>query len=204
MTTKEDGGAKVETEALACCFDPRALLRARPFAELRRLPPDLRVPRRLIGAIAGALLLGFPAGWFFDDGVSLERFVRAAFTASAAAFFIVVAADFAEHFRLERELTGRALRWQVVPIGETLLHGAIGGTLAMMFLLARPLGDGAPMVRDWLSIAAPLLFVGLGWADEIYYHRRRAMQREHILHTVSHLTAAATLVTFAALRFIDW
>lgn len=112
-------------------------------------------------------------------------------------------ADFIEHFRLERELSGSAFSWRVVPVGETMLHVAIGAVLAALVLLARP-NDGNEGAGDWLAVAAPVVFVVLGWADELYYHRRRAMQREHILHTVSHLTAAATLVCFAILRFVRW
>lgn len=178
-------------------------MRARRFADVEALPPALRVPRPLVVALAVGVALAAALGASLDAHVMLERFVRAAFFGSAAAFVIVVVVDFAEHFRLERELTGHALRWQVVPPGETVLHFAIGGTLASLFMLARPI-DGDPGARDWLAVAAPLVFVALGWSDELYYHRRRAMQREHILHTVSHLAAAATLVSFAALRFTDW
>lgn len=186
-----------------CCYDPRALTRPRPFAELARLPAALRVPARLALLLTLAVIVGAAVGWSVAGEVALQRFARALFFASAAAFIVVVAADFAEHFRLERELSGSALRWRVVPLGETALHLAIGATLSALVLLARPI-DGNEGARDWLAVAAPVAFVALGWADELYYHRRRAMQREHILHTVSHLAAAATLVSFAVLRFVRW
>lgn len=103
--------------------------------------------------------------------------------------------DLAEHFRLEKAATGRLWSWTVVGPAESALHVAIGLVVIAAALLARPLPD-APALRDGFVLAAPFLFVGLGLADEIGFHRRRCDHREDMMHTVSHLLA---LAAFAAL-----
>jgi len=116
---------------------------------------------------------------------------------------IVSALDIWEHFRLEKHVTGHYLTATVVPIGESLVHGAIGLTLIAFIGLAAPFGDPFRL-RDWFVLSAPLLFLALGWCDEIVYHRRRALHREDILHTVSHLAAGTMIASLFASRVIDW
>lgn len=186
-----------------CCYDPRSLLGARPFSEMRHVPRSLRIPVVVALALAVVVPLGFAVGVAAEGFVPLRGVVRGFFFAAMAAFVVVSVTDILEHVRLERELTGRFVAAKVVPLGESLLHAAIGATLAALFVLSRPL-EGGTTLRDFFVVAAPVLFLALGWTDELVYHRRRAQQREHILHTLGHLAAAAMLVSFVTLRFVDW
>ncbi len=196
-------GAEPAFVPAECCYDPRSLLGARPFAEMRHVPRSLRIPLVLAAVLAVAIPIAFIAGFAQESFLPLRGLVRGLFLAAVAAFVIVSATDLLEHMRLERELTGRFLAWKVVPLGESLLHAGVAATLVAMFALARPVETGGSM-RDVYVVLAPLLFLAIGWTDELVYHRRRAQQREHVLHALGHLAAAAMLVTFVMLRFIEW
>lgn len=84
-----------------------------------------------------------------------------------------------------------------------MVHEAIVTTIILFAYLARPLSFSLGLI-DWFLILAPVPFLTLGFADEIVYHRRRALHRENILHTVSHIVAAAMLASIVAARMIDW
>ena len=83
-----------------------------------------------------------------------------------------------------------------------MIHTGLVLTLIVALFLARPIaGDVAP--RDWFVLGSPLLFLGLGWYDELVYHHRRALHREDILHTISHLAAAVFLVSLFVAKVFD-
>ncbi len=125
--------------------------------------------------------------------------LRAIFFAAAFAYLAVSSVDFWEHLRLEKVLTGRWLAFSAVPIAETVNHALTTSVLVLTFLLARPFPEVlAP--RDWYVVAAPVLYLALGWVDELVYHRRRAVHREDLMHTVSHLAGGAMLTAFYAMR----
>lgn len=145
-------------------------------------------------AIAAGLALGVLVG----EGKA--RLPRALFYASAFAYLTTSIVDFWEHFRLEKLLTGKYLSATAVPVGETVNHTLTAAVLIYIFIAARPL-PAVLELRDWLVVAAPTVFLALGWRDEIVYHRRRATHREDIMHTIAHLAAGAMLATFYLLRF---
>jgi hypothetical protein len=75
--------------------------------------------------------------------------------------------------------------------------------LAGVFLMARPL-PAPPAARDLFVLAAPLVFLALGWWDEVAYHRRRAAHREEVLHALSHLAGGALLAFLLVARLTAW
>lgn len=135
--------------------------------------------------------------------IAVLRFVRGIFFASAFGYLAVSLVDFWEHFRLEKEATGRYLAMSAVPFGESLNHAATVLILVSVLVLGRPLR--LPLeLRDGYVLLAPALFLALGWRDELVYHRKRARHREDILHTVAHLAIGVMLFSFAAMRLVDW
>lgn len=82
----------------------------------------------------------------------------------------------------------------IARLGESALHVALVALLAVL-LRAGPRLD--PVV-----VVAPLAFVGLLAIDELAYHRPRVQQREHVLHTVGTLAAAAMLASFVARQLV--
>jgi hypothetical protein len=176
----------------------------RPFDELRTVPRPLRVPRPLAlavgGVIAGGNLLGAlthrrrPSGY---------RIARTIFFGSAFGYLATSLIDFWEHQRLEKEVTGHYFRWVAVPPGETVNHAATIGNVISMLIFARPLRR-RPSLRDLWVLAAPGLFMALGWRDELVYHRRRTTHREDIMHTTAHLAAATMLASLYAMRLPRW
>ena len=48
--------------------------------------------------------------------------------------------DLWEHFRLERHVTGRYWTFEVIPIGESLIHATLVCTLTFLLFGAQPLG----------------------------------------------------------------
>lgn len=175
---------------------------ARPFRELAKIPEPLRIPRWFVGVLVAVVALGVVLGLLADGSLGF-RAASAAFQGSLYAYLAVSLLDLWEHFRLEHYVSGRWLSSVVVPRGESALHGAIVATLVAILTLARPLPPQLEL-RDWFVLIGPIGFVALGWADELVYHRRRALHREDMLHTVSHLAAAAMLVSIFAAKVVDW
>lgn len=176
---------------------------ARPFREVRTLPAELRLPGWFVAVLTASMAAGLITGWMSGAASPLLRFANGAFHASLYGYIVVSFLDAWEHFRLEHHVTGRWIGWTVVPFGESLLHAAIVGTLVATLELARPI-TSAVALRDWFVLGAPLLFLALGWADELIYHRRRALHREDILHTISHLAAGSMLVSLFVAHVVDW
>ena len=164
---------------------------AEPFEAVRTLSPELKVPPALWATLATASLVGFVVGLFAAEGLNRTPGAFACFCASIAAYLVVSGLDLHEHLRLEKFVTGRWIEWKVVPLGESVLHSGIVGCLVAALILSfwePPLGP-IPL------LVATLGFFALGWCDELIYHRRRALHREDILHTVSHLAGGAVFAT---------
>lgn len=176
---------------------------ARPFDELGELPAPLRVPRWLGALLAGVMAGGVALGALTSGGRVGLAIVRAIFFGSSFAYLTVSIVDFWEHARLEKLLGGWWLSHRAIPIGETVNHWLTLLVLALAIALARPL-PAVLAPRDLYVLAAPALFLALGWRDELGYHRRRARHREDILHTVAHLGAAVMLATFYLMRLYHW
>jgi len=160
------------------------------------------IPRWLALAIALAVAAGVALGALTGPSVP-ERVLRAVFYGAASGYAGASLVDFWEHFRLEKQATGRWLAATAIPIGESLNHLLTIAVLISMFVLARPPAS-PPAARDFWIMLAPGAFLALGWRDEIVYHRRRAAHREDIMHTVAHLAAGAMLTAFYALRLVRW
>lgn len=174
----------------------------RPFSELRELPAELRVRSWLAVAIGAATLGGIVQGALMAASSPAERIARCVFLFGAYGDLTVSMVDFAEHYRLEKAVTGRYLTFVVVPLGESLNHVATVGVIVAMLVLGRPL-PATPEWRDLLWIGAPALYLVLGWRDELVYHRRRASHREDLMHTVAHIAAAVMLAGFVATRLLS-
>ena len=177
--------------------------RARPFHEAKVIPQELQIPR-WFPFILGVIALGGAGLGYWDDSEVLPfRLANAAYTAALFTYIVVSALDAHEHFRLEKFVTGRYFGWIVVPIGESILHAAIIGTVIAFTSLARPFA--VPFTAtDWFLLLAPFLFLAFGWWDELVYHRRRALHREDMLHTVSHLAAGTMIGSLILARMLDW
>lgn len=173
--------------------DPRA---TRSFAE-QGVPEGLSIPRWLAAGVAAAVAIGIAAALAWVHGA--KRLPAAAFFAALYSYLFLSIVDFAEHYRLERIATGSFFTFRVVPLGESLNHTATVATILVFLIGARPL-PATLEPRDWAVLAAPAVFLALGWRDEVVYHRRRSVHREDILHTVSHLAAGVMMVSFALYR----
>jgi hypothetical protein len=181
--------------------DPIAAL---PYSARPPLAPSLRMPRWVVRAIAGAVVGGPLVAVATSRGATVgARVTRALLLGGGAAYLTTSLVDFAEHFRLERAATGAWLRSTVVPPGETINHAATIAVIAGALALARPI-PRRPAPRDLFVLAAPALFLALGWRDELRFHRRRAVHREDLLHTVSHLAAATMWTGLYAHRLVEW
>jgi hypothetical protein len=173
-----------------------------PFATRPPLPESLRPHPLIVVALGLAVAVGALLG-FVALGPPPFRLMRGIFFAAAFAYLVLSLLDFWEHFRLERAATGRWWAMQVIPPGETLNHAATGLTVVALLVLARPLPSSlAP--RDWFVLAAPALFLLLGWRDEVVYHRRRCAHREDLMHTTAHLAAGVMMCSFLASRLFPW
>ncbi len=179
----------------------------------KRTPRDVRIPAWLglsIGAVTlGAMLYGWRTRRRTLLGAGAcppapQRAAQAVFTGAGLGYLSTSLVDFWEHFRLEKQQTGRYLASEAVPPGETANHLATISTLVAIFLLARPLPRERLAPRDWFVLLGPALFLGLGWRDELVYHRRRAAHREDMMHTVAHLAAGVMLASFYSTRVIPW
>ncbi|GAB5547026.1 MAG: hypothetical protein SangKO_067860 [Sandaracinaceae bacterium] len=167
------------------------------------MPEELRIPPRFVLGVLAACAAGIVVGIVWTDGPAVRRAVGATFYASLYAWIAVAVIDGREHLRLEKHVTGSYFSCVVVPVGESVLHGALALTVAGLVFLARPLPEVIEL-RDWFVLLAPVLFLALGWSDELIYHRRRALHREDILHTVSHLASGTMLVALFGLRVVHW
>jgi hypothetical protein len=162
------------------------------------LPPGLRVPPFLWVALGSISCAGFFFGLLYAESFNRSTWPFACFCASIAAYIFVVALDMNEHIRLEKIVTGRWLGWKVVPLGESALHfGIVGCLVTALSISFYPTGLDSAAV-----LIATIGFFGFGWCDELLYHRRRALHREDILHTVSHLTGGAVFATLFLSKFI--
>jgi len=170
----------------------------------RAIPPAVRVPP-LVGAIVGGAVAAGPLVGATSRGAPPAlRIVRSVFWSAALGYLTTSLVDFAEHFRLEKEATGHYLRSRVVPVGETLNHAATVGTVVSALALARPVRSRRLRARDWWLLAAPAVFLALGWRDEFVYHRRRSTHREDMMHTIPHLAAGVMWTTLYAMRLRKW
>src|SRR4051812_14798924 len=162
----------------------------------------LRIPAWLALGVVASMVAGAALGLTVGGPLPMHRVVRALFYASAAAYLTTATVDFWEHLRLEKVATGRWLAWQAVPPAETFNHGLTTVTLAIMLLLVR---RPPPVLelRDWVCLAAPMIFLVLGWWDEVVYHRRRCEHREDIMHTVSHLAGGGMVTPLYMLRVMS-
>lgn len=183
-------------------MDVSALAAPRPFRDVP-MPASVRIPPLLVALVAVPMSVGAALELLGAHRSWRERLARAVFAASGLGYLSVSVADFAEHFRLEKQLTGRWLAAKAVPLGETLNHAATIAVVASLLVLARPFRRRLDL-RDTIVVLAPAAFLALGWRDELVYHRRRAVHREDILHTVSHLAAAAMFAANAVVRLVDW
>ena len=174
-----------------------------PFRARERPIAALRLPVALVATVGFAVTAGAVAGATLSVGAPAYRLLLALFFASAFADLTLSLLDFWEHFRLERAATGRWWSMTVLPPGETLNHTATAAVIIALFVLARPLPPSlAP--RDWFVLAAPALFLALGWRDEVVYHRRRCAHREDIMHTTAHLAAGVMMCTYLSTRLYPW
>lgn len=171
---------------------------ARTFEEAKRMR-RLPLPGWMVASVATPMAAAvlFAAIRERDPARAL---VRGTFLASAMGYLTVSLLDFGLHFKMERERTGHAVGWEVVPLGESVNHVLTVGTLVSLLALARTPRRGKPAFRDRWTLAAPALFLALGWRDELVYHRRRSDHREDMLHTVAHLAAGVMLTSFTRLR----
>ena len=166
-------------------------------------PADVRIPWWVSASCLGAAAAGAAQGLLASAGTPVERYLRCVYTACALLYLALSAIDFVEHFRLEKEATGRYLAMTAVPFGETVNHALTLSTIIAAIVLARPL----PAVlepRDVVVLGAPIAFLALGLRDELVYHRKRAKHREDIMHTTAHLTAGIMWATLYALRLGTW
>lgn len=176
----------------------------RPWAEIREPPPGLRIPPLWGTLVGAALAVGPIVGASSRRAPRPVRVVRSIFWSAALGYLVTSLADFAEHFRLEKAATGRYLASTVIPPGETLNHAATIATVVTTLALARPVRRRRLRARDLWLLAAPGLFLALGWRDEFVYHRKRSTHREDMLHTIPHLAAGVMWTTLYAMRLPKW
>lgn len=179
----------------------------------KKTPREVRIPWWLGLGVGAVTLGGAIYGWrqrkksligTGENPPAPQRAAQALFVGAGLGYLSTSLLDFWEHFRLEKEQTGKYWGFQVVPLGETLNHLATISTLLSLFALARPLPPERLKLRDWYVLLGPALFLALGWRDEVVYHRRRAAHREDIMHTIAHLAVGVMFVGFYSLRTIPW
>lgn len=172
----------------------------RRFADIVTLAPELRIPAWVAVGVLAAGAVGIAQAQLMAAGSTAERVARSVFIGGAYAYLAIATIDFTEHFRLEKRLTGRYWSFEAVPLGETINHALTVAVIGAMIALARPIPP-APEWRDWFALGAPLLYMALGWRDELVYHRRRCAHREDLMHTTAHIASAVMLAGFVASRF---
>jgi hypothetical protein len=159
---------------------------------------DVAIPRWLGGSLVALIGLGVGLGLLSKRSWP-ERLSRASFFASGLAYVAMSLVDAAEHLRLEKEASGSYLSSVAVPRGESGIHLAFFAAQGLCMGLGR-LEHRPLRAQEALRFAAPLLLFGLGWSDELIYHRRRTQHREDIIHTAAHVANAAMLASFMAVR----
>jgi hypothetical protein len=159
----------------------------------------MRLPRWLKVMLAGAGALGPVAGLLGRRAPASTRALRALLWSSGMLYLLTAGLDLAEHFRLEKEATGHWLRWTAIPPAESAVHAAIVATNVSALALARPLRRNPGPVDVWL-LSAPVVFLALGWTDELAFHRRRAPHREDVIHATEHLAEGVMWTALYALR----
>jgi hypothetical protein len=165
---------------------------ALPFEQTRALSPEHRIPAWLAASVFVATVLGASVGWFIGEGALFVRGVRAVFFLAAFDYLVVSLYDFYEHARLEKEVTGKWVAWVAVPWVETINHTLTSITVISMLLYVGSV--------EWITVFGPVVFLALGWRDELVYHRRRCAHREDIMHTTAHLAAGVMLAALYAMR----
>lgn len=173
------------------------------FKDLTELPEHLQAPTWLWSGMVAMVVLGLILGLTGEAKHPGEMVLNCVFCPSAALYLFMSLVDFAEHFRIEKLLTGSYFGTAFVPIGESINHGITTLIIVALFLLARPLTFPLEP-RDYVLLALPGLFLFFGIRDEVKYHRRRSYHREDIMHTVSHLSAGVMLASYMAVSLIDW
>lgn len=174
----------------------------RPFSTFS-VPSSARIPRSLALLFASTVASG-PLAAIAGRKVPLPaRILRGILVSAASAWALLTAVDHAEHLRLEKKATGRYLRWSVVPPGESALHLGLLATNTSALLLARPIRRPMGPADLWL-LAAPAVFLALGWSDELIFHRKRAPHREHMIHTTEHLAEGVMWAALYAKRLVRW
>ena len=108
------------------------------FSELRALPAALRVPVWLGAAIAVASVAGLVQGFLSKGEPPGVRSLHATFLGAAYAYLTVSLVDFAEHYRLEKRLTGRYSTYQAIPLGESINHAATISVIAKTSCIRSP------------------------------------------------------------------
>jgi hypothetical protein len=178
-----------------------ASTRVKPF-QATVLDAALRIPR-WAGLALGAIAAIGPVIAVASRGQPLRvRVLRAILGASGGAYALSMAFDAAEHFRLEREVTGRYLRWKAVSAGESVLHGALLLSVFAAIATARRPPRRHLRGSDHIMLFAPAAFLLLGWLDELVYHRRRASLREEVIHATEHLSEGMMWTALYALRVL--
>lgn len=161
---------------------------------------ELRVPP-LVAAAVGLATLGGAILGAMGGGTVAARLADAVFFASAFAYLSTSLVDFAEHLRLDLEASGRIFSFAAISLGESVNHAATTALIVAMLVLVGPVAEPLD-ARGVFTLAAPALFLGLGWRDELVYHRRRCAHREDIMHTVAHLAGTAMLAGLYASRLM--
>ena len=175
---------------------------ARPFRELA-VPPSVRVPGWL-GVLFGAAAATGPVVGLLDRRAPLaRRVVRSTLVGSTAVYAVSALLDLVEHLRLEKGATGRLLSCEIVPRTETAVHAALIATNLSVLGLVRPLRRPMGLREGWILLA-PVVFLALGWADELVYHRKRAPRRENVIHAVEHLAEGVMWTALYATRLVSW
>lgn len=100
------------------------------------MPEELRIPPRFVLGVLAACAAGIVVGIVWTDGPAVRRAVGATFYASLYAWIAVAVIDGREHLRLEKHVTGSYFSCVVVPVGESVLHGALALTVAGLVFLA--------------------------------------------------------------------
>jgi hypothetical protein len=185
--------AIVGSQGLKGCMGYSVTALARSFRRTR-IHPKMRIPVWVkLAAFGGS------GTAFFSTLVRRRQpwalaSLRATLAASAALYGLTALLDFLEHLRLETEIARHPFRAKAIPASESALHGVLLAVNGSVLLLGRPLRRIGRMSAAWLAVA-PFAFLILGSIDELAFHRRRVLHREHIIHTMEHLAEGVMWTT---------